>query len=289
MFPLLPITLYPPTPSTTSTCYTTTQTTLSITYPPPDDEGCKLLDGFAICVQLVLAVSALLLLVYKRYREQPQRPVQIWALDVSKQFIGAAVIHSLNLGVSYLAGRPKHGPPSNLCAWYMLNVLVDCTLGVAILWCWLRGLQWVLETKCGLTYIRTGNYGPPPLKRRLTPWLKQTLIFILAEGLMKSCVYLLFRLFPILFRFGEWALSWTKGNYRYQVLFVMLIFPSLMNGMQFWIVDTIVKVTPTEPGLPITSTKQHTDDHQQSSSSSSSSSSSPDPFNERTPLLDNRS
>lgn len=105
----------------------------------------------------------------------------------------------------------------------MLNVFVDCTLGVYLLWCWLRGLQWVLEKKCGLTYVRTGNYGPPPLKRRLTPWLKQTLIFIVAEGLMKTCVYLLFRFFPVLFRFGEWALSWTKGNYRYQVLFVMLM------------------------------------------------------------------
>ena len=43
-----------------------------------DDEGCKLLDSFAIIVQISLATSALLVLVYKRWRERPQRPVPIW-------------------------------------------------------------------------------------------------------------------------------------------------------------------------------------------------------------------
>ncbi|CAO3583158.1 unnamed protein product [Absidia cylindrospora] len=287
MFPLLPFTLYPSS-STSTSCYSSTET--SLIYPPPsDDEGCKLLDGFAIIVQLVLASSALLILVYKRYRERPQRPVEIWALDVSKQFFGAAVIHSLNILVSYLVGRPKHGPPSNLCVWYMLNVLVDCTLGVYLLWCWLRALQWFLETKCHFNYIRTGNYGPPPLKRRLAPWLKQTLIFIVAEGLMKMCVYLIFRLFPILFRFGEWALRWTEGNYRYQVLFVMLIFPLIMNGMQFWIVDTIVKVTPKQhdshgPTIPSYNSDINDDEEQGQQRTSSPTA----PSDEHTPLLGNR-
>ncbi|KAI8086423.1 vacuolar membrane protein-domain-containing protein [Halteromyces radiatus] len=279
MFPLLPFTLYP---SSTSSC---SYNTLNLYPPPPpgspDDEGCKLLDGFAILVQFILASSAFIILVYKRYRERPQRPVEIWALDVSKQFIGAAVIHSLNILVSYVVGHPRHGPRSNLCVWYMLNVLVDCTLGVGILWCWLRGLQWFLEKKCHLNYVR--SYGPPPLKRRLTPWAKQTLVFIVAEGLMKLCVYLIFRLFPILFRFGEWALRWTKGNYRYQVLFVMLIFPLFMNGMQFWIVDTIVKVTPRfyESLDPITSHHDSVDEEQGHPSST-------DAYDERSPLLDNR-
>lgn len=43
-----------------------------------DDEGCKLLDGFAIVVQVSLATTAFLVLLYKRWRERPQRPVPIW-------------------------------------------------------------------------------------------------------------------------------------------------------------------------------------------------------------------
>lgn len=46
--------------------------------PHPDDEGCKLLDSFAILVQLTLATTALITLFYKRSRERPQRPVIVW-------------------------------------------------------------------------------------------------------------------------------------------------------------------------------------------------------------------
>ncbi|KAI8971472.1 vacuolar membrane protein-domain-containing protein [Mycotypha africana] len=206
----------------------------------PDDEGCKLLDSFAILVQITLASTALITLFYKRSREKPQRPVIIWALDVSKQFIGAGVVHFLNLLVSYIAGRPKDGKHTNLCVWYFLNVAVDTTVGVGILWCWLHLIQWFLQ-KCHIKYIKTGQYGHPP---QYSAWLKQTLIFILAETLMKLCVYGMFRHLSFLFAWGEWVLRWTKGNYRYQVIFVMLVFPLIMNVIQFWIVDTIVKVTP---------------------------------------------
>lgn len=43
-----------------------------------DDEGCKLLDSFAILVQITLASTALITLFYKRSREKPQRPMIVW-------------------------------------------------------------------------------------------------------------------------------------------------------------------------------------------------------------------
>jgi hypothetical protein len=145
------------------------------------------------------------------------------ALDVSKQFAGAGVIHFLNLFISYVAGRPRNGgPKTNLCVWYFLNVAVDTTVGVAILWLWLKLIQRVLE-KLSVKQVRTGSYGDPPLRNMIVPWLKQTFIFILAESLMKLCVFFMFRHLPFLFRWGEWVLRWTKGNYRYQVIFVMLM------------------------------------------------------------------
>lgn len=44
----------------------------------PDESGCKLLDSFAIFVQLVLATLAFSTLIIKRQRESPQRPLQTW-------------------------------------------------------------------------------------------------------------------------------------------------------------------------------------------------------------------
>jgi hypothetical protein len=53
----------------------------------PDDvnddynkESCKLMDGFAIFVQISLCFTALLTLIFKRSKESPQRPYQIWYL-----------------------------------------------------------------------------------------------------------------------------------------------------------------------------------------------------------------
>lgn len=51
--------------------------------PPPNDQddaeaGCKLMDAFAIFIQLCLAAAAFSTLIIKRHREHPQRPVRIW-------------------------------------------------------------------------------------------------------------------------------------------------------------------------------------------------------------------
>jgi hypothetical protein len=49
--------------------------------PPPDHDsqsGCQLMDGFGIFIQLCLATTAFSTLIFKRQREQPQRPLRIW-------------------------------------------------------------------------------------------------------------------------------------------------------------------------------------------------------------------
>jgi hypothetical protein len=48
--------------------------------PAEDDPqaGCQLMDGFGIFIQLCLATTAFSTLIYKRQREQPQRPIRIW-------------------------------------------------------------------------------------------------------------------------------------------------------------------------------------------------------------------
>src|SRR3954468_2343578 len=50
----------------------------------PDEGGgeCKLLGPFSVFVQVALGGLALLSLVFKRWRERPQRPLKVWAFDV---------------------------------------------------------------------------------------------------------------------------------------------------------------------------------------------------------------
>lgn len=160
-------------------------------------------------------------------------------LDVSKQFIGAGTVHFLNLGISYLAGRPANGPPSNLCVWYFLSLLIDTTLGIAILWFWLRILEWTLEhvilsskqrrstaTTTTTTTTRLSlfdGYGAPPFwPSMLCRWSVQTGVFVLATLCMKICIYASFQAFPVIFDLGDWVLAHIKET-RYQVVFVMFV------------------------------------------------------------------
>jgi len=122
----------------------------------PDNGECRLLGPFAIFVQGALGCLALLALVYKRWRERPQRPLKIWCFDVSKQVVGSVLVHAANLLMSMLSsgqfsikldastvsGRglalgPLVGPRDvdangkykpNPCSFYLLNLAIDVSL-----------------------------------------------------------------------------------------------------------------------------------------------------------------
>jgi hypothetical protein len=109
--------------------------------PRPNGE-CKLLGSFALIVQAALGGLALMSLVYKRWRERPQRPLKIWAFDVSKQVVGSILVHIANLLMSMLSsgqfsikvgpghvarrmvGADGHYQP-NPCSFYLLNLAID--------------------------------------------------------------------------------------------------------------------------------------------------------------------
>ena len=218
---------------------------------------CKLLGPFAILVQAALGALALLSLVFKRWRERPQRPIKIWAFDASKQVFGSVLLHLANLLMSMfsagqiqasvaqaaaiVAGASGGKYQPNPCSFYLLNLAIDTTLGIPILIVILR----LLTAGASLTAlanppesIHSGNYGTPP---RATWWLKQSMIYFIGLLGMKMCVFIIFELLPWIVQVGDWALRWTEGNEAIQVAFVMLIFPLIMNALQYYIIDTFIK------------------------------------------------
>lgn len=114
---------------------------------PPDNDDkengeCRLLGPFSIVVQAALGALALLSLVFKRWRERPQRPLKVWGFDVSKQVFGSAMMHLANLLMSmFSAGQfdiqSTYKP--NPCSFYLLNLGIDVSLGslVTVLFQWL--------------------------------------------------------------------------------------------------------------------------------------------------------
>ncbi|KAF3119715.1 hypothetical protein TWF703_003067 [Orbilia oligospora] len=229
--------------------------------PKEHDEGeCELLGSFALLVQAALGFLALSSLVYKRWRERPQRPVKIWFFDVSKQVVGSVLVHIANLVLALLSsGKFDTTPhPSRLT-----------TVGIAILIYSLRAITYLCELlppDNPFSYgITSGDYGSPP---KASSWIKQSVLYFAGLMFMKLIVAILFAIFPIaLGKFGDFLLGWTEGNRRVQIAFVMFIFPLIMNAVQYYIIDIFIKKQETkaphlddEERLPIARSDDSDDD-----------------------------
>ncbi|KAK0230349.1 vacuolar membrane protein-domain-containing protein [Armillaria fumosa] len=208
-------------------------------YPDVDGHSCQLLGPTALIVQGLMGVLVILSLVYKRHREKPKRPWRIWLFDVSKQIVGQMFVHGVNVFVSDIV---SHNSDENACVFYFFNILVDTTLGVGLLYIILRVLTHLFVENLHLKGFESGIYGTPPSIRF---WGKQATLYVVALTTMKLLVIALLAFFPGLFIIGAWLLSWTRtgDGDALQVIFTMGLFPILMNILQFWLIDSIVKAS----------------------------------------------
>ncbi|KAJ3755894.1 vacuolar membrane protein-domain-containing protein [Lentinula raphanica] len=214
-------------------------------YPDVDRHSCQLLGPTALIVQGLMGILVILSLIYKRQREKPMRPWRIWLFDVSKQIVGQMFVHGVNVLISDLL---SHFSSENACVSYFLNILVDTTLGVALIYLILHVLTIIFSEKFHLKGFESGIYGTPP---RVKYWARQAALYVVALTTMKFLVIGLLALFPGLFKIGAWLLSWTwtdEGD-ALQVIFVMGIFPIIMNILQFWLIDSIVKASSNPVAL----------------------------------------
>ncbi|KAH8675611.1 vacuolar membrane protein-domain-containing protein [Xylariales sp. PMI_506] len=259
--------------STTTTALAVAATSLMSSPPSNAHDGgpadgpdggsgeCRLLGPFALIVQLALGGLALLSLVYKRWRERPQRPLKIWFFDASKQVFGSVLVHMANVFMSMLTSgrfsikldpttiqaasrlmrRDDDAYTPNPCSFYLLNLAIDTTMGIPILIILLRittGLVALTPLGKPAESIQSGHYGNPP---NAWWWLKQSIIYFCGLFGMKICVLILFLALPWISRIGDWALKWTEGNERLQIVFSMMLFPLIMNAMQYYIIDGFIK------------------------------------------------
>lgn len=67
------------------------------------------------------------------------------------------------------------------------------------------------------------------------------MIYFIGLLCMKTCVFFIIQLLPFIVKIGDWALRWTEGNEAIQIFFVMLLFPVIMNAVQYYIIDTFIK------------------------------------------------
>ncbi|GMH37478.1 hypothetical protein BSKO_05351 [Bryopsis sp. KO-2023] len=229
-------------------------------------DECRLLDGpVAYLAQVFLFGFVLGSLLIKRSLESPKRPMKVWAMDVSKQAFSSIAAHLCNMLIAILASVNVRASSSSECSWYFVVYTIDTTIGVSLTILLhrliIRGAQWLQQNRYEklqpeedtdsmwkhavqrrwFDYIATcGNYGNPP---SMIPWIWQmgewTLVTVIARGVCGTLVVTL----------GQYGLVSAAGllddifdnRPDLLLLFVMVMCPILMNLVQAWVQDAVLK------------------------------------------------
>lgn len=207
-------------------------------------ESCKVIAGpFAIGVQLFLAFVVLCTLLYKRYQETPQRGLVIWLMDISKQGFAMCLQHFVNVALAVIfAGQ--HGRAGE-CIWYITNFCITVVGGLAVLTLWMK-VHGVVVEKYKLTWLESGKYGgdssnPDSYDTRV--WLVQTLYWGVVCCMEKFIIagLVIYPLHPKI----DAAIAPLEEPWRpypkLELIFVMVIAPSILNPLWSWIIDNLVK------------------------------------------------
>ncbi|XP_020365107.1 store-operated calcium entry regulator STIMATE-like [Oncorhynchus kisutch] len=195
-------------------------------------QGCDngaLTNRFGVLIQGLLAIVAFSTLMVKRFREPVgiRRPWRIWFYDMSKQAIGALFIHFANV---FLSNLTEMDP----CSLYLINFLLDATLGMLVIWAGVKVVSWIVEYK-QFALLTFGEYGDPP---QAAAWLGQCGVYLLIMVLEKSVVSLVL-LIPGWTNLQSVLLDYIP-NPQVDLVLVMLIVPVIVNSIMFWVVDSLM-------------------------------------------------
>ncbi|XP_010899622.2 transmembrane protein 110, like [Esox lucius] len=194
--------------------------------------GCDngaLTDRFGVLIQGLLGIVAFSTLMLKRLREPVgiRRPWKIWFYDTSKQAIGALFIHLANVFLSNLT-------EADPCSLYLMNFLLDATLGMLVIWAAVKVASRIVEYK-SFTLLTFGEYGDPP---QAAAWLGQCGVYLLIMVLEKSVVSLVL-LIPGWTNLQAVLLDYIPDP-QLELVLVMLIVPFIVNSVMFWLVDSLM-------------------------------------------------
>jgi hypothetical protein len=180
-----------------------------------------------------------------------------------KQCTGQFSQHTANLLIAN-----KLGQGSGLeCEWYLNNLMADSTIGVLISYFYLTILLKILSgTKWD---FKSGDYGQGDAteEESLVDWkwslvLYQIMWWVLVVLLAKfTTLGILFSFYSIVENAGKLILAPVKHDPKLKLIFVMIIFPTIFNVIQFWFTDNFIKnskmTTDTEKSNDTTSKDNH--------------------------------
>lgn len=238
-----------------------------------NDGNCELVGTFSLLTQAFLGLLCLLSLIAKRFHEYPiRRTWPVWFFDVSKQVIGALGVHVFNILLSILKSLPNDDvvdgekfPDScdggddcggDPCDWYFLSIVLDCTIGVYVLYVVLNGVSRVFRQYFKISQIESGEYGPDPHNPSAKAYFKQLGLYFGSLMITKLILYGFVECFEtqLLWITSHILLAWLdEYPNEVEIFIVMFVVPVFMNCLQLILVDNFIQ----NQFVPQTNSKLH--------------------------------
>jgi hypothetical protein len=125
------------------------------------------------------------------------------------------------------------------CAWYGMIYLVDTTLGLLLAIWGLKGIDWLANKYDWTSLKHSGVYEGV---NGLVHWIHQALAWLLILTVIKVIIYYFIVLTAdVLAEVGSILFAPLQKNIRFELIFVMIVFPGLLNVIYFWVADHFLK------------------------------------------------
>jgi hypothetical protein len=125
------------------------------------------------------------------------------------------------------------------CQWYCLTYVVDATLGTALNILLLKLFEMQVKRCPTCTSMDFGEYGNPP---QLNVWFKQLFVWLTIVVIAKVVtLYLLYQLIVPLNEILSDIFAVFHDKPELELVLVMIIIPTILNTLQFWVTDTYLK------------------------------------------------
>merc|ERR1719387_338362 len=118
---------------------------------------CELFGLFGIAVQVLIGVWCFVVLVILWRWERPRRSFSTWLGDMSKQMVGAAWGHFMNIAMALIFGLAPNGatPANNQCVWYTVGFVSDIIFVTVLSWIVTEAVRPIVLDRYG---IDLGDY-----------------------------------------------------------------------------------------------------------------------------------
>lgn len=167
------------------------------------------------------------------------RSVHLLTLSDPLSFIDTQIIASIIV-------ERGNGSLDDQCAWYGMTYLVDTTLGLVLAIWGLKAIDWLANEYDWVSLKHSGVYAGVD---GCLHWVHQALAWLFILTVVKVIIFFFMLLVSDwLGVVGNVLFSPLQSNIRFELLFVMIFFPGILNVIYFWVADHFLKAGAEHAG-----------------------------------------